>query len=74
MMIVSVIEKEKRNCNSNDISSSAGIILGFIPASVNVRENEGTVNLVVGVLQGTLQTNINIQLATRDGTAVCKSW
>ncbi len=53
--------------------SFADITIGFNPATDSVRENEGFINLVVEVLEGNLQTNIDIRLDTRDGTAVCKS-
>ncbi len=53
--------------------SFADITIGFNPATDSVRENEGFINLIVEVLEGNLQTNIDIRLDTRDGTAVCKS-
>ena len=47
-------------------------MIGFNPPSYEVDEGAGVVTLVVEVLDGVLDTEIQVRLSTADAEAVCK--
>jgi hypothetical protein len=52
--------------------SFLALVIGFDPTVYSVNEDDGMVTLEVAVLDGVLDTDITIQLATGDGSATCK--
>ena len=51
------------------IISFTGITIGFIQTTYNVLESAGEVNLLVGLLNGNLDKNVQVRLYTEDGSA-----
>ena len=49
-------------------------MIGFRPDSYQVNEGIEFVDLVVEVLDGTLDTDVVVRLTTSDGTATCKGY
>ncbi len=50
----------------------AAVTIGFVNPNVMVRENEGPAGLQVGILAGNLDSEIQLQVTTRDGSATCE--
>lgn len=46
------------------------ITIGFRRSVYAVNESDGTVNIEIGVLEGSLQREVTISLSTRDSTAL----
>ena len=53
---------------------STAAIIGFRPDSYQINEGAGFVDLVVEVLDGTLDTDVVVRLTTSGGTATCKGY
>ena len=51
------------------MSSCSVVVIGFRDIQLSVRENDGTVNLVVIVRGGKLGTPVTVLVYTADGTA-----
>ena len=49
------------------------VVIGFVPSSYTVREDEGTVTLTVRVIRGRLDSDITVEFNTSPGTAVGES-
>ena len=43
--------------------------IGFLPVNYTVNENEGSVTLIVQLLNGELARNVEVEFSTRDSTA-----
>ncbi len=50
----------------------AGITIGFVDTDVSVSEGAGSVTLQVGILAGNLDSEVELQVTTRDGSATCE--
>ena len=50
-------------------SYSADVTIGFLPVDYTVNENEGSVTLIVQLLNGELARNVEVELSTGDSTA-----
>ena len=48
----------------------AGIVIGFLKTEYTVSEADGTVELQVGVLSGSLSSDVVVQLDTLDSSAI----
>lgn len=51
---------------------NAEIVIGFSNATYDANENDGEAIIQIGLINGTLQTEVSIQLSVSDGTALSK--
>ena len=47
-------------------------VIGFLSESYSVSESDGTASIKFGVINGSLQTEISVNLIFSDGSALCK--
>lgn len=51
---------------------STAATIGFLQTSYTFDEDVGAGTLRVGVISGTIETDIAVQITTSDGTAICE--
>ncbi len=54
------------------ISHSTAVRIGFDLVEYSTSKDAGSVLLQVAVLEGGLDTDVEVRLATRDGSTMCK--
>lgn len=70
MCVFQNVPQDSSNISLHLVNFSA-VTIGFLETTYNVSEDVGLAQLRVGIINGSLDTEIVISLATADDTAVC---
>ena len=60
-------------CCKLEISPFTDVVIGFEMEEYIVSESDGDVTLCVSVLEGNIGTNLTLEVATINGSALCES-